>query len=273
MTMAPVGDSDAQRIARVPPQSREAEICVLGAMILDPTSIDIVVQWLQGDFFYIPAHRQIYETLSDMSTAGKPVDLVTLRDELQRRKLLEEIGGVDYLTLLVDGVPNAANVEYYGRIVRDKALLRGLITITTELCRDAYDSTEDAAIVLDRAENRMFQLASKQINESATPISTIIQQAFEQLETLDGSITGVATGYFQLDELTCGLQPGEMIIIAARPSMGKTAIALNMAEYMAVNDNTPVLVFSLEMARRQLAQRFLCSRAHFDQSKLRRGAI
>ncbi|NQU76290.1 MAG: replicative DNA helicase [Planctomycetes bacterium] len=273
MTVASLSNSGTQQSVRVPPQSREAEICVLGAMILDPSSIDIVVQWLQSDHFYTPAHSQIYEVLVAMIAAGKPVDLVTVRDELTQRKILDAVGGAEYLVSLIDGVPNAANIEYYGRIVRDKALLRGLISLTTELCREAYDSTEDAPVIIDRAEHRVFELAAAQVSEAATPIRTIIQQTFEQLQSLDGSITGLQTGYFKLDDLTCGFQPGEMIIIAARPSIGKTAIALNMAEHMAVDCNKPVLIFSLEMARQQLAQRFLASRARFDQTKLRRGSI
>ena len=273
MTVAPLSSQDAQQLTRVPPQSRTAEVCVLGAMILDPSAIDIVVQWLRSEYFYIPAHTQIYQVLVDMSAAGKPVDLVTLREELERSKLLEPIGGADYLVLLVDSVPDAANIEYYGRIVRDKALLRGLISISTGLSREAHDSAEDASVIIDRAERRVLELASAQINEAATPIHTIIQETFERLESLDGSITGLPTGYTQLDELTCGLQPGEMIVIAARPSVGKTAIALNMAEHMAVDAHNPVLIFSLEMARQQVAQRFLCSRSRFDQSRLRRGNI
>ncbi len=274
MTAVPAANSqDVQQLTRIPPQSIEAEMCVLGAMILDSSAVDLVVQMLRAEYFYNPAHGQIYATLVAMGSASKPVDLVTLREELVRQKLLDSVGGVDYLVSLVDGVPNAANIEYYGRIVRDKALLRQLITATTELCREAYESKEDATLIIDRAEHRVFELASAQVTGAAVPIGEVIQQTFEQLQELDGSVTGVPTGYFKLDELTCGLQAGEMIIIAARPSVGKTAIALNMAEHMAVDDGRPVLVFSLEMGRRQLAQRFLSSRARFDQSKLRRGNI
>ncbi len=272
-TTTPLANSQVEQLGRVPPQSREAEMCVLGAMILDPDSIDIVVQWLKDDHFYIPAHSQIYRHMVAMTLARKPVDLVSLREELKLAKVLDQVGGQDYLVRLVDAVPNAANIEYYGKTVRDKALLRGLITAANELTRDAYDSKDEAPLVIDRAEQKIFELASAQITEHAEPIRNIIQQTFEQLQTLDGSITGMATGYFKLDELTCGFQAGEMIIIAARPSVGKTAIALNMAEHMAAEDKKPVLIFSLEMAGRQLAQRFLCSRSRFDQSRLRRGNI
>ncbi|MFW6155398.1 MAG: replicative DNA helicase [Planctomycetota bacterium] len=274
MSVAPSGaDTQQQQLTRVPPQSREAEMCVLGAMILDAGSIDIVVQWLSGEYFYNPAHTQIYDVVVAMSNDRKPIDLVTLRDELARRKVLDAVGGTDYLLALVDGVPNAANIEYYGRIVRDKALLRNLIRTATDLCREAYDSSEDAAMIVDRAEKRIFDIATLQVSDTITEIGDVIQQTFEQLQTLDGSVTGLPTGYFRLDELTSGFQPGEMIIVAARPSMGKTAIALNIAEYMAVDEGRPVLLFSLEMARQQLVQRLLASRTHFDQSLLRRGNI
>ncbi len=273
MSVAPFSNSDAQQLTRIPPQSREAEMCVLGAMIIDSTSIDIIVQVVTGDQFYNPAHAVIYQALTDMSSATKPIDLVTLRDELDRGKTLESIGGADYLVALVDGVPNAANIEYYGRIVRDKALLRNLIQATTELCREAYDSTEDAAIVIDRAEKRIFELATTHISDTLTVVGDVIDETFEQLQARDGSMTGVPTGYTELDKLTSGFQPGEMIIVAARPSMGKTTFALNVAEYMAVVEKQPVLVFSLEMARHQLVQRFLASRARFDLSKMRRGAL
>jgi len=273
MSVAPPTNQDVQQLTRIPPQSREAEICVLGAMILDPSSIDIVVQSMVADCFYIPAHARIYQTLVEMSAANTPIDLVTLRDELDRRKLLDSVGGVDYLVSLVDGVPNAANIEYYGRIVRDKALLRNLIRATTEMCREAYESAEDAATIIDRAEKRIFELATAQVTDSVAGIGDVIQQTFEQLQNLDGSVTGLPTGYFRLDELTSGFQPGEMVIIAARPSMGKTAIALNIAEHMAADEGKPVLIFSLEMARQQLVQRFLAARSRFDQSLLRRGNI
>ena len=273
MTTAPLSNTEARDIGRVPPQSREAEVCVLGAMLLDPASIDLAVHILKGEYFYNPAHQQIYDVLVGMSQATKPIDLVTVRNELETRKLLDAVGGTDYLVLLVDSVPNAANIEYYANIVRDKALLRSLIQTATQLCREAYDSTDEAALVLDRAEKQVFELAQQQVADSVTSIKDVIRRTFEKLEALDGSVTGVPTGFFKLDELTSGFQSGEMIVVAARPSMGKTAVALNMAEYMAVDEKRPVLFFSLEMGRDQIVQRFLSSRAHFDQARLRRGNI
>lgn len=274
MSGAPATNQQTPQITRMPPQSVEAEVCVLGAMILDAQSADVAVQLVRPDYFYRPAHQQIFTVLVDMSTAKQPVDLVSLREELTRRKLLDEVGGVSYLVALAEGVPNAANIEYYAKVVRDKALLRGLITATTDLCRDAYDSSEPAETILDHAEKRIFELTQSQVSNSAVPLRDLILETFERLEKLDGSlVTGLSTGYYQFDELTSGLQAGEMIIIAARPSMGKTAIALNMAEHMAVEDGKPVLVFSLEMSKQSLAMRFLSSRARFSASQMRRGMI
>ncbi len=273
MTAMPA-NQDTQPLTRVPPQSLEAEMCVLGAMILDANAVDSAVQILKPEYFYRPSHRTLYEVLMEMASGKAPIDLVSLRETLTRRKALDEVGGVEYLVSLVEGVPNAANIEYYSQVVRDKALLRNLITVATELCREAYDAKEDAPLVLDRAEHRIFELATAQIADTTSPIKDLLAATFEQLENMEGSmVTGVATGFHHLDELTRGFQPGEMIIIAARPSMGKTAIALNIAEYMAVDDNKPVLLFSLEMAKQQLAMRFLCSRARFSQSKMRRGMM
>ncbi len=258
---------------RVLPHSLEAEVCVLGSMVLDANTIDLVVHTVQGDDFFRPAHRILYETLCAMHGAGKPIDLVTLSEELQRAKLLERVGGHDYLIRVAEGVPSTANAEYYARLVRDKALLRNLIGTNQQVVQDAYDSQDDPAEILDRAEHAVFQIASRQIGDHAVGLESLLQQTFETLSAADGSITGVPTGYYKLDELLCGLQKGEMIVLAARPSMGKTALACNMAEYMAAEDHRPVLLFSLEMAKEQLAARFLCSRAKFNAQRLRRGNI
>ncbi len=265
---------DTQALNRVPPQSIEAEVCVLGSMILNAPSIDIVVQIVEPEYFYRPSHRLIYETLVDMHEAKKPIELVLLKDELTRRKQLEQVGGVDYLVGIVEGVPTAANAEYYARIVRDKALLRELITAGTDIVREAFDTREEATEVIDRAENRIFQIATEQVGDQAVGLKGLLQQTFETLQEHDGKlITGLASGYHQLDEITSGFQDGEMIILAARPSMGKTSMLLNIAEHMAVVDKVPVAVFSMEMSKEQLAQRMLASHARFDLRRMRRGMI
>ena len=260
--------------ARVLPQSVEAEACVLGAMMLEPATIDIAVQIVQSDDFFRPSHRIIFDTLCAMHDMGKPIEVFTVIEELTRLKLLDRVGGQDYLGLVIEGVPSIANVEYYAKGVRDKALLRKLIVASQQIAGEAYDSQDEPAEILDRAENTVFQLAQRKVGEGASTLESLLQQTFETLQNSDGTmLTGLGTGYFKLDELTSGFQKGEMIVVAARPSMGKTAFACNIAEYMAVDDHRPTLMFSLEMSQLQVAQRFLCSRARFSSMRLRRGNI
>jgi replicative DNA helicase len=259
---------------RVPPHSLEAEVCVLGSMILESATIDIIVQITRSEDFFRPGHRIIFDVICRMHNSGKPIDLVTLNEELERASLLDRVGGTDRLVELAEGVPSTANAEYYARIVRDKALLRTLIANNQQITQDAYESQEEPAEILDRAEHRIFEISSRQIGDHAVSIENLLQQTFETLSNADGSmVTGVATGYFKLDELTAGFQRSEMIVIAARPSIGKTALACNIAEYMAVEDGNAVLMFSLEMSKEQLAQRFLCARARYSSARLRRGNI
>jgi replicative DNA helicase len=264
----------AGNLQRVPPQSIEAEAAVLGSMILHAPCIDIIVQVTRTEHFYRPAHQLIYQVLVDMRQTGKPIDLVLVRDELDRRKQLEGVGGVEYLVALAEGVPSAANAQYYAQIVRDKAMLRDLIVAGTEMVQEAYETSENAPEVIDRAENRVFQIASQQIGQEAVSLKGLLDKTFETLQEHDGRmITGQASGYHPLDELTSGFQPGEMIILAARPSMGKTSLLLNIAEYMAVVDKVPVAIFSLETSKEQLAQRLLGSHARYDLRLMRRGMI
>ena len=264
----------AEGLQRVPPQSIEAEVCVLGSMILDSSCIDIVVQILNGEYFYRPVHQTIFDILVHMKNQCKEIDLVTLREELNRRKLLDQAGGVDYLVQLVEGVPTAANSEYYATIVRDKAMLRELILVGTDIVREAYESHDESADVVERAEQRVFEIASQRVGEQAVSLGGLLQQTFEQLQAHDGElITGLASGYHQLDELTSGFQNSEMIIIAARPSMGKTSLLLNIAEHIAVIESKPVAIFSLEMSKEQLAQRVLASHSRFNLRQMRRGNI
>jgi replicative DNA helicase len=259
---------------RVPPHDIEAEVCVLGSMMIDMHTIDVVVQVTNADHFYRPAHQQLYTVLVEMRSATKAIDLITVREELSRRSLLDTIGGQEYLLQLVEGVPTAANAEYYAKIVRDKALLRELIEAGAEITREAYESPEEASFVVDRAEHRVFEIAQQQIGSQMMSLNDLIQDTFQKLEAHDGShITGSASGYHVLDEMTTGFHAGEMLILAARPSMGKTSLLLNMVEYMAVYDHLPIGVFSLEMSGQQVAERLLVSRARYDMQKLRRGMI
>jgi replicative DNA helicase len=252
----------------------EAEACVLGSMILHSPAIDVVIQIVRPEQFYRPAHQTIFDTLVDMKNRRKEIDLVTLKDELAQRNQLEQTGGVEYLVQLVDGTPSAANAEYYARTVRDKAMLRDLIVAGTEMIRDAYGSTEESANVVERAEQRVFEIASEQIGDHAVLLKDLLQQTFEQLEQHGGElITGLASGYHALDELTAGFQKGEMIVVAARPSMGKTSLLLNFAEHMSVVESKTVALFSLEMSKGQIAQRLLAAHSRFDLRQMRRGMI
>lgn len=268
------GDGSSDTLKQVPPNSIQAEACVLGSMILNPPSIDMMVQILRTEHFYRPVHQLIFQVLVDMRQTTKPIDLVLLREELELRKQLDQIGGVQYIVALAEGVPNAVNAEYYAGIVRDKALLRELIVAGREMAREAYETTEEAPEIIDRAENRIFQLASQRIGDQAVTLKGLLQETFKTLEEQDGQIiTGLASGYDSLDELTSGFQNGEMIILAARPSMGKTSILLNIAEYVSVVNQVPVALFSLEMSKSQIAQRLLASHARFDLRQMRRGMI
>jgi len=200
------------------PNSIEAEVCVLGAMILDANTIDTVVHITQSEDFFRPSHKIIYDTLCQMHDSGKPIDLVALNEELRRKNLLDNVGGMEYLAALVEGVPSTANVEYYARTVRDKALLRNLIAVNQQIIRQAYEDRDEPAEILDQAEYSIFQIASRQIGDNAQSLETLLQQTFETLQSADGStITGVATGYYKLDELTAGFQNGDMVVIAGRP--------------------------------------------------------
>ena len=274
MTSTATAPAGGGHLERVPPHDIQAEACVLGSMILDSRAIDLIVDSICAEQFYRPVHQLVFQALMDMHDRTEALDLVTVREELVRRKQLETIGGVDYLVALAEGVPSSANVEYYAKIVRNKAMLRELILAGTDIVREAYDARDDAAEVVDRAEQRVFQIAKQHINEEAVRLHDVLEHTFEELISQEGKlITGLASGYDYLDELTSGFQGGEMIILAARPSMGKTSILLNIAEHMAVTDGVPVAIYSMEMSKQQLAQRLLASHSRFDLRKMRRGTI
>ena len=270
----PADPTDAGAVQRVPPHSIQAEACVLGSMILHAPAIDLVVQITRADHFYRPAHQTVFTALIEMHEQRKPIDLVSLREELQQRKQLAAVGGIEYLVALVEGVPTAANAEYYAKLVRDKAMLRELIVVGTEIVQEAFDTRDDAPAVLDRAEQRVFEIAADQIGDNTSTMEGLLKQTFEILQERDNElVTGLGTPYHKLNELTSGFQDGDMIVLGARPSMGKTSLLLNVAEHMAVVDRVPVALFSLEMSRQQVALRMLASHARFDLQRIRRGAI
>ncbi|MCK5145457.1 replicative DNA helicase [bacterium] len=261
---------------RVPPQAIQAEKAVLGSIMLDNEAVGQVLAILDSDAFYKGIHRKIYSAIHKLYEMSEPIDLITLADALKRAQLLEEVGGTYYLTELTEAVPSAANVEYHSKIVLEKFLLRRLIEESSSIARDCYEGQEDVFDIMDRSESRIFALSEKRIQKSYEHISPIMHTAFEKIEKFhgqEGSITGVASDYDDLDNLTSGFQESELIIIAGRPSMGKTAFVLNLARNAAVNHNVPVGFFSLEMSSESLAIRLLTAEARIDAHLLRTGKI
>ncbi|MCH9022497.1 MAG: replicative DNA helicase, partial [Planctomycetes bacterium] len=234
----PEGDmpTESPGSQRVPPQSLEAEMGLLGSMALDRDVIGEVLQEVRGEHFYRPDHRLIFEVLLSLYEANKPVDLVLLRDELKRRGELEQVGGVDYLVRLVESVPSAANGVYYARIVRDKGILRDLIRVTGELCNKAFEDRSDIAELLNETEQKIFEVTKQTITGQPVQIREIMTRVYELIDQREKGITGFSTGFTELDDLMGGLQRGEMIVVAARPSMGKTALGSNSAEHIGVDN-------------------------------------
>jgi replicative DNA helicase len=261
---------------RVPPHNIEAEQSVLGGILLDNEVLPNVLEILRGGEFYRAAHRTIFAAVMVLFERNEPCDLVTLSDLLRSQKKLEEVGGASYLASLVDRVPSSANAGQYARIVKEKSMVRTLISRATEIVASGFDSSLTAENLLDRAEQAIFQVSEDRINPSFFPIKEIIKQSIKTLETLYDRremITGVPTGFTELDRLTSGFQPSDLIIIAGRPSMGKTALALNIARHAAVEADTPVGIFSLEMNKGQLGMRMLCAEARVDSQKMRSGFL
>ncbi len=273
----PISDSiTARMMERVPPQDIEAEMSLLGSMLLHRDAIgDVlpIVHRNEADKLYRPDHRELFKVLVDMYDRGDPIDLVTVRNELERRLLLTEVGGVEYLVQLAESVPSHLHAEHYARLVRDKSMLRDLILAGGRIIEEAYGHREEAREILDRAEQLLFQVTDQRVSEHATPIRDNLEEIFRQIESREGHyITGVPTGFIELDDLLSGMQNGEMIVVAARPSMGKTAFGLSVAEHIALS-NRPVVFFSMEMSKQSVVQRVLCSRGRIDSHKLRRGML
>jgi replicative DNA helicase len=261
----------------LPPQSKEAEQCVLGSMLRDNVVIGDILQILRPDNFYLDAHQKICQAITSLYDKGHPVDLVVLAEELKNRKQIEDIGGYGYLGQLWDAAPTAANAEYYARIVRDKAIIRHLIHSSNEILRDAYDQAMPADELLESAERKVLDIAEMGITGQTFTLAQALTEAYDRIDTRQQndqtSISGLPTGFIDLDEKTAGLQNSELIIMAARPSHGKTALAMNVARHVAVEDNGPVFVVSLEQSRIELAERLLCCQARVDSHKLRKGHL
>ena len=261
---------------RLPPQSLEAEVSVLGGILLENEALSRVLEVLGEGDFYREAHRKIFSAILELFERNEPADLITLSEVLKKRAAFEEVGGIEYLNSLVNSVPTAANISYYAKIIKEKSILRKLINRATEIVSQGYGDAGNVDDFLDRAEHSIFEISEDRVRPSFYPIKEIIKSSFKTIEKLYEKrqlITGVPTGFTRLDELTSGLQPSDLIIVAGRPSMGKTAFALNIAQHAAIEAGVPAAVFSLEMAKEQLALRMLCSEAKVDAHRLRGGFL
>jgi replicative DNA helicase len=264
-------------VDRLPPHSRDAERSVLGSMLRENGVIGDVLQIVREDNFYADAHQKIFKAVIALYDRGHPVDLVMLAELLKEQKYIEDVGGYPYLGELWDAAPTAANAEYYARIVRDKAIVRNLIHAGTEILRDAYDQVQPAEELLEGAERKILDIAEMGITGQTYTMAQALTEAYDRIDTRQQrdqlSISGLPTGFIDLDNLTAGLQNSELIILAARPSIGKTALALNIARHVAVEEQQPVFVVSLEQSRIELAERLLCSQARVDSHRLRKGHL
>ena len=268
--------SQAQMTHRIPPQALDAEMSVLGAMLIENDVFPKILEILDVTCFYKAANQKIFSAAIKLFEKNEPIDVITVSNQLQQTGELEAIGGSYYLTQLAESIPSAANAEYYAKIVLEKALLRRLIAVSTEIADESFEGRNSAFDLLDKAEQRLFTLRQNRDRRGFTPISPILHQTFETIDRFSHSktgVTGVPSGFKRLDELLSGFQKSDLIIIAGRPSMGKTALCLNIARNAAVIHRIPVGIFSLEMANYQLAMRMLCSEAKVDSHKLRTGRL
>jgi replicative DNA helicase len=258
------------------PNNLDAERSVLGAILLDNNALNTAIENLRAEDFFLDQHRRVFTQMIALGEAQQAIDLITLTEELHRRGDLEASGGAPYLASLADGMPKVSNVEHYARIVKEKAMLRNLIHTTHNIQQRAFEGEDGADMILDNAESSIFLLAEDRVKAGLIPVKDIVRDNFERLEKIfkEGkSITGIPTGYVELDKLTSGLQPSELLILAARPSQGKTALALNLAENIAIRAGQPVAIFSLEMSKESLLQRLVASVAQIDAHKFRTGHL
>ncbi|KPK41278.1 MAG: replicative DNA helicase [Omnitrophica WOR_2 bacterium SM23_29] len=263
-------------LEKLPPQNIESEMAVLCSMLIEEAAISHAIEILDENCFYKEAHKIIFNAIVGLYNKSRVADLVTLIDELKKRGVLEDVGGINYLTGLTTCVPTAANVRHYAKIVKEKSLLRNLITSATTIASEAYEAEEDADALLDKAERMIFEITSKKIEGGFVSLKDIIKDSIETIDSLyqrKTNITGIPTGFHDFDRLTAGLQKSDLIVVAGRPSMGKSAFACSIAEHIGVGESLPVAIFSLEMSKEQLVQRMLCSHAKVDANKVRTGFL
>ena len=261
---------------RIPPQNIEAEQSVLGAILLEKEALDKVSDTLLPEDFYREAHKIIYKAVIAIAEKGDGADIVTVTEALRQMGKLEDIGGIPYITALTNTVPTASNIVYHAKIVEEKALLRRLVNAATNIASTGYEATDDVLNIIDNAEKAIMDISKSHRGRDFVPIKDIVHKTFEKIEELQNSsssITGLATGFHEFNKITAGLQPSDLILLAARPSMGKTALVLNIAQNIAIREKKSVAFFSLEMSKEQLVQRLLCSEAPVDSQKLRVGEL
>ena len=261
---------------RVPPQNIEAEQSVLGSILIEQSAIAKISDILQPEDFYREAHKLVYRSAMTLFERGEAIDFITVIDMLRREEALERAGGISYITSLANGVPTAANIVFHAKIVQEKSLLRRLIHAATDIAAMGYAETEEVERVLDHAEQKILEVATRKIGQDFAPIKEIIFSTLDKIDEMHkakGGITGLSTGFTNLDKLTGGFQRSDLILIAARPSMGKTAFVLNVAQHMATRDKKSVAIFSLEMPREQLAMRMMCAEGLIDSQHFRTGAM
>ncbi|WP_322907137.1 replicative DNA helicase [Paenibacillus campi] len=259
---------------RVPPQNLEAEQAVLGAVLLQSEALISVMERIDTEDFYDKSHQLIYEAMVNLGEENQPIDLITLTSLLQDRGQLEDVGGVSYLAKLANAVPTAANVDYYAQIIEEKSMLRRLIRTATQIVSEGYTGGEDVGSMLGDAERKILEISNRRSGSGFIAIRDVLMEVFERVEMLSensGNTTGIPTGFIDLDKMTAGFQRSDLIIVAARPSVGKTAFALNIAQNVAVRAKETVAIFSLEMSAAQLVQRMICAEANLDASVMRTG--
>ncbi|ADO59359.1 replicative DNA helicase [Paenibacillus sp. SEL3] len=259
---------------RIPPQNLEAEQAVIGSILLQSEALITAMERVQTEDFYDKAHQMIYEAMIELGESGQPIDLVTLTSKIQDKGQLEDIGGVSYLAKLAHGVPTAANVDYYAQIIEEKAMLRRLIRAATQIVSEGYSSGEDVAGMLSDAERKIMEISNGRSGSGFIAIRDVVMEVFDRVELLHqnkGNTTGIPSGFVDLDKMTAGFQRNDLIIVAARPSVGKTAFALNIAQNVAVRAKETVAIFSLEMSAAQLVQRMICAEANLDANVMRTG--
>jgi len=262
--------------AKVPPHNEEAETSILGAIMIDKDAIVAVAEFLRPEHFYNPHHASIYEALLELYEERQPIDIITLKEKLKSKKLLSKVGGAGYLTELVNGVPTSAHVEQYAKIVRDNYTKRELISSATKITEEAFGEEGLAAEILDKAEQSIFSLSQKHLRQVFIPVKDALAESFDRLDELHkqvGGLRGVPTGFRDLDNTLAGMQNSNLLILAARPGVGKSALALNIAQSVTVKENLPVGIFSLEMSKEELVDRLLVSQADIDAWRLKTGRL